>query len=109
MKARIKGIETYKLILDTRYHIDMKSCLYVARRTRNLLSIVKLDKLNFNFRIGNYVFSLFKDYGSCTLVDALYRFNLDINFKESLFNIEQLLVVSEVHIKKILLICGIKC
>lgn len=79
------------MILDTSYHIDLKSCLYVPRCARNLVSVAKLDGLNFNFRIGNNVFYLFKNsyyYGSGILVDGLYRFNLYVNFKESLFNIE---------------------
>jgi hypothetical protein len=93
MKARIEGIGTYRLVLDTGYHIDLKSCLYVPGCARNLVSVAKLDELNFNFKIGNGVFTLFKDtyyYGSGTLVDGLYRFNLDVNFKESLFNIEHI-------------------
>lgn len=93
MKVRIEGIGTYRLVLDTGYHIDLKSCLYVPGCARNLVSVAKLDELNFNFKIGNGVFTLFKDtyyYGSGTLVDGLYRFNLDVNFKESLFNIEHI-------------------
>ncbi|KAI5409610.1 hypothetical protein KIW84_055153, partial [Lathyrus oleraceus] len=91
MKTQIEGIGTYRLILDTGYHIDLKSCLYVPRCARNLVYVAKLDELNFNFRIGNNVFSLLKNsyyYGSGILVEGLYRFNLDVNFKESLFNIE---------------------
>lgn len=61
MKAQIEGIGTYILILDIGYHIDLKSCLYVPGCARNLVSITKFDGLNFNFRIGNIVFSLFKD------------------------------------------------
>ncbi|RDX71089.1 hypothetical protein CR513_49602, partial [Mucuna pruriens] len=69
MKARIEEIETYKLILDARCHIDLERCLY----------------------IGDNVFSLFKDmyyYGFGTLIDSLYCFNLDAKFMESLFNVE---------------------
>jgi len=29
IKARIKGIGTYKSILDTSCHVDLKGCLYV--------------------------------------------------------------------------------
>lgn len=61
MNTKIEGIGTYILILDTEYHIDLKSCLYVPGCARNLISVAKLDGLNFNFRIGNCVFYLFKD------------------------------------------------
>jgi len=50
-----------------------------------------LDKLGFNFRIDNGSFSLYKNfyyYGSGTLIDYLYRFNLDVKFVESMFHVE---------------------
>ena len=92
MKARIEGIGTYHLILDTSYHLDLEKCLYVPECARNLVSVAKLDKLGFKFEIGNGVFSLCKNkycYGSGALIEDLYRFNLDVMFAESLFNIEQ--------------------
>ena len=92
MKARIEGIGTYHLILDTGYHLDLEKCLYVPECARNLVSVAKLDKLGFKFEIGNGVFSLCKNkycYGSGALIEDLYRFNLDVMFAESLFNIEQ--------------------
>ena len=92
MKARIEGIGTYRLILDTGYHLDLEKCLYVLECARSLVSVAKLDKLGFKFEIGNGVFSLCKNkycYGSGALIEDLYRFNLDVMFAESLFNIEQ--------------------
>lgn len=71
MKTQIEGIGTYRLILNTGYHIDLKSYLYVPRCARNLVYVAKLDGFNFNFRIGNNVFSLFKNsyyYGFGILV-----------------------------------------
>ena len=91
MKARIEGIGTYRLILDTGCHIDLEGCLYVPGCARNLVSVAKLDLLGFSFKIENNVFSMFKNmyyYGSGILVDGLYCFNLDVKFKESLFNVE---------------------
>lgn len=61
MKARIEGIGTYHLILDTSYHLDLEKCLYVPECARNLVSVAKLDKLGFKFEIGNGVFSLCKN------------------------------------------------
>lgn len=92
MKARIEGIGKYRLILATGYHLDLEKCLYVPECARNLVSVAKLDKLGFKFEIGSGVFSLCKNkysYGSGTLLEDLYRFNLDVIFAESLFNIEQ--------------------
>lgn len=91
MKARIEGIRTYRLILDTGYCLNLEKCLYVPGCARNLISVAKLDCLGFNFRIENDIFHLYKlsyYYGSGTLVDDLYRLNLDVNFSESLFNVE---------------------
>ncbi|KAL8151243.1 LOW QUALITY PROTEIN: hypothetical protein V2J09_021051 [Rumex salicifolius] len=91
MKARIEGIGTYRLILDTGCHVDLEECLYVPECARNLVSISRLDNLEFNVKFGHGGFSLYRNnyfYGSGTLFDSLYRFNLDTKFVESLFNIE---------------------
>jgi len=91
MKARIEGIGTYRLILDTGYCLDLEKCLYVPGCARNLISVAKLDCLGFNFKIENGVFHLYRHtyyYGSGTLCDGLYRLNLNFNFTNSLFNVE---------------------
>jgi len=91
MKARINGIGTYKFILDTDYCLDLEKCLYVSVCAKNLISIAKLDKVGFNFKIDNESFSLYNNlyyYGSGTLIDDLYHFNFDIKFFESLFHVE---------------------
>ncbi|WVY90570.1 hypothetical protein V8G54_036084 [Vigna mungo] len=91
MKARIEGIGTYRLILDTGYCLNLEKCLYVPGCARNLISVAKLDCLGFNFKIENGIFHLYKlsyYYGSGTLMDGLYRLNLDVDFSESLFNVE---------------------
>ena len=91
MKAGIEDIRAYILILDTGCHVDLEGCLYVPRCAKNLVFVAKLDRLGFSFKIENNVFSMFKNmycYGSSTLVDGLYCFNLDVKFKESLFNAE---------------------
>ena len=113
MKARIDDIGTYKLILDIGCHVALKGCLYIPRCVNNLVFVVKLDALGFNFKIGNNEFSLFKDmycYGSSTLIDGLYCFNLVAKFMKPLFNVECIvgMVVSVMCMVKVLLICGIK-
>ena len=91
MKARIEGIGTYRLILDTGYRLDLEKCLYVPECARNLVSVSRLDILGFDFRIGNKCFSLYRQkclLGTGTLLDALYCFNLNSEFAYSLFNVE---------------------
>ncbi|KAL1194913.1 Retrovirus-related Pol polyprotein from transposon TNT 1-94 [Cardamine amara subsp. amara] len=91
MKARIEGIGTYRLIFDTGCFIDLENCLYVPECARNLVSVSRLDDLGFDFKIVHGVFSLYRKdyfYGNGTLVDSLYKFNLDKSFSESLFNVE---------------------
>ena len=91
MKARIEGIGTYRLIFDTGCYIDLENYPFVPECARNLVSVSRLDDLGFNFKIGHGVFSLYRKdyfYGNGTLVDSLYRFNLDKCFSESLFNVE---------------------
>ncbi|CAM8940925.1 unnamed protein product [Rhodiola kirilowii] len=90
-KARIEGIGTYRLILDTGCQIDLQRCLYVPECARNLVSISRLDNLGFHVKFGNGGFSLYRNdylYGCGTLIDSLYKFNLDVKFSESLFYIE---------------------
>ena len=77
--------------MDTSCHEDLEGCLYVPECAKNLVSVSRVDDLGFYFRIGHGVFSLYLNenlYGSGTLFDSLYRFNLDEKFSESLFNIE---------------------
>ncbi|KAL8138176.1 hypothetical protein V2J09_004177 [Rumex salicifolius] len=91
MKAQIKGIGTYRLILDTGCHIDLEECLYVLECARNLVSLSRLDTLGYNVKFGHGGFSLYRHdyfYSSGTSLDSFYRFNLDAKFSESLFNIE---------------------
>ncbi|KAK9749378.1 hypothetical protein RND81_02G122000 [Saponaria officinalis] len=45
MKARIEGIGTYRLILDTGCHIDLIDYLYIPDCARNLVSLSRLDNL----------------------------------------------------------------
>ena len=91
MKARIEGIGTYSLILDTGCRIDLEGCLYVPECARNLVSVSRLDSLGFCIKFEHGGFSLYRKhyyYGCGTLIDSLYRFNLDVKFSESMFHIE---------------------
>lgn len=101
MKAPIEGIGTYRLVLDTGYHLDLPQTLYVPSITRNLVSLPKLDVLGFVIRFGDRCFSLFKNnviVGSGILIDGLYKLKLDNVFAESL-----LVTHSNVGIKRSML------
>jgi hypothetical protein len=56
MKARIGGIETYRITLETSLHLGLKECLYVFECARDLMSMSKLDVINFKFVVGEDMF-----------------------------------------------------
>jgi len=73
-KVPMETVETYRLILDTGYHLDLMDTFYVPSITRNLISLSKLDVAGYSFKFGNGCFSLFKRtfmIGSGTLYDGL--------------------------------------
>ena len=91
MKARIEGVGTYRIVLDTGYCLDVEKCLYVPDCSRNLVSVSRLDVLGFDFRIGHGCFSLYHGinlYGTGSLSDTLYCLNLNSTFVNSLFNVD---------------------
>jgi len=79
-KVSVEAVETYRLILDTGYHLDLIDTFYVPSIIRNLISLSKFDVAGYYFKFGNDCFSLFKRtcmIGSGTLYDGLYKLNLD--------------------------------
>ena len=71
MKAKIEGIETYCLVLDTSYHLDLFKTIYVPSISRNLVSLLKLDIYGFNSTFGHGCFSLYKNSKPIVLVFLL--------------------------------------
>ena len=72
-KILVEAVGTYRLILDTRYHLDLMDIFYVPSITRNLISLSKLDVAGYSFKFRNGCFSLFKRtfmIGSGTLYDG---------------------------------------
>jgi len=89
-KVLVEVVETYHLILDTRYHLDLMDTFYVPSISRNLISLSKLDVAGYSLKFGNECFSLFKRtymIGSGTLYDGLYKFNLDNLYAETLLTL----------------------
>ena len=89
-KVPVKGIGTYRLVLDTEHYLDLFQTLYVPTFSRNLVSLPKLDVAGFVFKFGSGSFSLFKNsklIGSGILCDGLYKFKLDNVFTETLMTL----------------------
>ena len=89
-KVLVKGIGTYRLVLDTGHYLDLFQTLYVPTFSRNLVSLPKLDVAGFVFKFGSGSFSLFKNsklIGSGILCDGLYKFKLDNVFSETLMTL----------------------
>jgi len=89
-KVPVEVVGTYRLILDTGYHLALMDTFYVPSITRNLISLSKLDIVGYSFKFGNGCFSLFKRtfiIRSGTLYDGLYILNLDNLYAESLMTL----------------------
>ena len=91
VKASIEAIGTYRLFLDTSYHLDLFQTFYVPSISRNLVSLPKLDHDGYFINFGNKSFSLFKNtsfVGSGILCDHLYKFKLNDQFAETLLTLQ---------------------
>jgi len=76
VKVQVEVVGTYRLILDTRFHLDLFDIFYVPIISRNLVSLSKLDVTRYSFRFGNRCFTLYKRtcmIESSTLYDGLYK------------------------------------
>ncbi|KAJ0102106.1 hypothetical protein Patl1_04772 [Pistacia atlantica] len=61
IKALVKGMGTYCLILNTDHNLDLLETLYVPSISCNLVSLSKLDISGFIIRFGERCFSLYKN------------------------------------------------
>ncbi|KAJ1384422.1 Zinc finger, CCHC-type [Sesbania bispinosa] len=89
MKVPMEAVGTYRLILDTGFHLDLFDTFYVPSISRNLVSLFELDVAGYTFRFGNGCFSLYKrtcKIGSGTLYDGLHKLNLDNLYAETLMS-----------------------
>ena len=90
VKVPVEAVETYHLILDTGFYLDLFDTFYVPSISRNLVSLSKLDVAIYSFRFGNGCFSLYKCtcmIGSGTLYDGLYKLNLDNLYAKNLMTL----------------------
>ena len=85
-KAHVEAIGTYRLILDSGYHLDLFQTLYVPSISRNLVSVSKLDQAGYSIHHGDDCFNLFINssrIGSGILIDGLYKIHLHNRFSET--------------------------
>ena len=90
MKAPVKVVRTYRLILDTGHHLYLLETLYVPSLSKNLVSLSKLDVTRYSFNFGNGCFNLFKYnhlIGIGNLCDALYKLNLNGLYAETILTL----------------------
>jgi hypothetical protein len=58
--SHVEAIETFRLILKTRYVLDLDNVFFILHFSRNLIFVSKLDIVGFGFLFINYTFSIFK-------------------------------------------------
>ena len=85
----VEAIDTFRLLLRTRFYLDLNDTFIVLSFTQNLISISTLDKFKFSCSSGNSKFSLFQDSklvvtGSLFDYDNLYVLDTIASFNESL-------------------------
>jgi len=51
----MEAVGTYRLILDTRFYLDLMNTFYVPSISRNLVSLSKLDVVRYSFKLGMVV------------------------------------------------------
>jgi hypothetical protein len=77
---------TFRLILKSRYVLDLDNLFFIPRFSRNLISVSKLDIVGFGFLFVNSTFSIFK-CGNCIgggiKIDGLFKIDLDANFENN--------------------------
>jgi len=59
-KISMEYVGTYRLILDTKFYLDLLDTFYVPSIFRNLISLSKLHVVKYSFMFGNGCFSLYK-------------------------------------------------
>lgn len=80
MSSTVESLGTFRLVLNSSSHLNLKNSFYVPSFFRNLVSILRLAHLNFKFEFENRGFSLFHNLnivGHYVLVNNLYKFDLD--------------------------------
>jgi hypothetical protein len=94
----VEAVWTFALILKTGYVLDLENVFFIPCFSRNLISVSKLDVIDFSFWFINSTFSIFKGenfIGGGTKIDGLFKIDLDSYFENN-----HLLLHSSVGIKR---------
>jgi len=59
-KIPVKYVCSYRLILETKFYLDLLDTFYVPSISRNLVSLSKLHVVAYSFKFWNGCFSLYK-------------------------------------------------
>jgi len=87
VKVLVEVVETYRLVLDTKFYLDLMNTFYVPSISRNLVFFLsKLDVVGYSFKFGNGCFSLYKStclIGFGALYYGLSKLNFDNLYVET--------------------------
>ena len=88
-KVEVETIRKFRLLLKTRFYLDLDETFIIQTFRRNLISISGLDKSGYSCSFGYEKFSWFHDSklvgsGSLSGYDNLYSLYTDTSFNESL-------------------------
>ena len=87
--VKVEVIGTFRLLLRTKFYLDLNETFIVSLFRQNLISISNLDKFRYSCSFENNKFSLFHDSklvgtGSLSGYDNLYMLDTIASFNKSL-------------------------
>ena len=87
MRSHVEAVGTYRLVLKSGFNLDLQNTFYVPSFSRNLVSVSRLTRIGFQFNFFHLLVNLLKEnkiVGFGTLVENLFKFELDPTFETSL-------------------------
>lgn len=79
-RIKVEWIRTVKLMLETRFYLELAYTVYAPSVRFNLISLSKHDKLGYTWSFGNGLFQLMfqsRIIGNGVMNGNLYRLNLN--------------------------------
>ena len=80
--SHVESIETYSLVLDNGYVLDLEMTFYIPSFSRNLISVSRLVPLGYSFKFSDCTFNLFcksELIGKGIFSNGLFSINLQYN------------------------------
>ena len=84
MRSHDEVVETFRLVLQSGFVLDLVNTIYIPSFSKNLISMSKLIQYGFEFKFSGPQFYLHKGssiVGFGSLVSGLYKLNLDAIFE----------------------------